>query len=190
MVRGPFQLPTLVSRRVKILPYTVKEFLLNVTVFEPALAIAIRQLGPLLFGQKQGYNCEEIAFVWVFGVCHGDRIGDNPRNFPSELFLFSKNLDGIVIGFTHLPTIYTQNGRNIGIDFRFRNHKGLAKHVIKLDGYITCNFKMLLLILPHGDPFGLVKENICSHEHGIRKETMIGGYPLGDLILVGVASKQ
>ena len=62
--------------------------------------------------------------------------------------------------------------------------------MVEFDGDVTCDLEVLLLILSHRNFFRLIEENICGHQYGIRKKSMIWRQPLSYFIFIGVAPEQ
>ena len=84
--------------------------------------------------------------------------------------------------------VRTRHHRHRLLDLWFRHDKRLAVEVVEFLGEITGNLEVLFLILPHRHTLRVVKQDVGSHEHGIRKEAVGRLDTFGKLVLVAVAS--
>ncbi len=110
---------------------------------------------------------------------------------PLDLLLTREHRNCIAVRLAHLSTVGAGHSGNAVENVRLGECEnfGLVGSVETLRD-VARHLDVLLLIAAYGYQVGAVEQDVRGHQDRIREESVIGGLPLRELVLVGVAALE
>ena len=114
-------------------------------------------------------------------------------HFLRIAFGLVEDLDRVLVALGHLPAVEPRHHghslEDVGLG-QPEDRLALAVDVVEPLGDVARDLQVLLLVLAHRDDVGVVEQDVGRLEHRVGEQAVLGGDPLGLLVLVADALLQ